>query len=113
MKFQDIPVNIITVRIKRSDNVEALQEQPVFSVEASLSRADEFEIRLRDAVVFVRPVAAVDIRRLNAELASGRSLLAQLENPAADGSIELGTAGNDFMHQPETVSFSGRKPLSG
>ena len=89
MKFQDIPVNIITVRIKRSDNVEALQEQPVFSVEASLSRADEFEIRLRDAVVFVRPVAAVDIRRLNAELASGRSLLAQLENPAADGSIEL------------------------
>ena len=47
MKFQDIPVNIITVRIKRSDNVEALQEQPVFSVEASLSRADEFEIRLR------------------------------------------------------------------
>ena len=70
MKFQDIPVNIITVRIKRSDNVEALQEQPVFSVEASLSRADEFEIRLRDAVVFVRPVAAVDIRRLNAELAS-------------------------------------------
>ena len=88
MKFQNIPVNIITVRIKRSDNVEALQEQPVFSVEASLSRADEFEIRLRDAVVFVRPVAAVDIRRLNAELASGRSLLAQLENPAADGSIE-------------------------
>ena len=48
MKFQDIPVNIITVRIKRSDNVEALQEQPVFSVEASLSRADEFEMGLQD-----------------------------------------------------------------
>ena len=89
MNFLDIPVNIMTVRIRRTDNGEALQEQPVFSVEASLSRADEFEIRVKDAVVFVRPVAAVDIRRLNAELASGCSLLAQLANPAVDGSIEL------------------------
>jgi hypothetical protein len=58
-------------------------------VEARSRHTDEFEIRLGDSVVFVRPVVAADIRLLNAELASGRSLLAQLASPAADGSIEL------------------------
>lgn len=89
MKFQDIPANILTVRIKRTDNGEALKEQPVFSVDANPSRMDEFEIRLKDAVAFVHPVVATDIRRLNAELASGRALLAQLASSAADGSVEL------------------------
>lgn len=89
MKFQDIPSNILSVRIKRSDNSEALRAQPVFSVNVRPSRVDEFEIHLKDAIVFVRPVVVPDIRRLNAELASGRALLAQLTNPAADGSIEL------------------------
>ncbi len=89
MKFQDIPANILTMRIQRTDNGEALQEQPVFSVDASLSREDEFEIRLKDKVVFVRPILVADIRRLNAELASGRALLAQLANRAADDSVEL------------------------
>lgn len=89
MKFHDIPANILTVRIKRTDCGEALKEQPVFSVDASPSRADEFAIRVKDAVVFVRPVVAGDIRRLNAELVSGSALLAQLANRAADGSVEL------------------------
>ena len=34
MKFQEIPTNILSVRIKRSDNGEALSEQPIFSVDA-------------------------------------------------------------------------------
>lgn len=90
MKFQDIPADILTIRVKRTDNAaEALQEQPVFSVDASLTRPDEFEIRLKDSVVFVEPVADTDVRRLNSELASGRDILAQLVNPAADESIEL------------------------
>lgn len=89
MKFHDIPANILTVRIMRTDKGKALEEQPVISVDASPSRADEFEIRVKDAVVFVLPVVAADIRRLNAELASGRALLAQLANRAADGSVEL------------------------
>lgn len=92
MNFQDIPACILSIRVKPTTKTPALQEQPVFSVEARLSRADEFEIRLRDSVVFVRPVVTADIRRLNAELASGRSLLAQLASPAADGSIELQVA---------------------
>jgi energy-coupling factor transporter ATP-binding protein EcfA2 len=90
MKFQDIPADILTIRIKRTGNiVVALQEQSVFSVEANPSHPDEFEIRLKDALVSVRPVATNDTRRLNADLASGRAMLAQLVNPAADGSIEL------------------------
>jgi hypothetical protein len=90
MKFQDIPADILTIRVKRTDNAAtALQEQPVFSVDASLTRPDEFEIRLKDSVVFVEPVVDTDVRRLNSELASGRAILAQLANPAADGSIEL------------------------
>ncbi len=90
MKFHDIPADILIIRVKRNGKAAvALQEQAVFSVEASSSHPDEFEIRLRDSLAFVRPVAVTDIRRLNAELASGRSLLAQLSNPAADGSIEL------------------------
>jgi len=90
MKFHNIPADILIIRVKRNDNAAvALQEQAVFSVEACSSPPDEFEIRLRDSLAFVRPVATTDIRRLNAELASGRALLAQLANPAADGSIEL------------------------
>lgn len=93
MKFHDIPADILIIRVKRNGNAAvALQEQAVFSIEACLSHPDEFEIRLRNSLVFVRPVAATDIRRLNAELASGRALLAQLANPAADDSIELQVA---------------------
>ena len=92
MNFQDIPACILSIRVKPTTKTPSLQEQPVFSVEARSSRADEFEIRLRDSVVFVRPVVTADIRRLNAELASGRTLLAQLASPAADGSIELQVA---------------------
>ena len=89
MNFQDIPARPLNIRVKPTTKIPALQEQPVFSVDIRLSRMDEFEIRLNDSVVFVRPVVAADIRLLNAELANGRALLAQLASPAADGSIEL------------------------
>jgi hypothetical protein len=90
MKFHDLPAETLSIRIKRTDNAtETLQEQPVFSIDASLIRPDEFEIRLKNSVVFVQPVASTDIRRLYSELASGRSLLAQLANPATDKSIDL------------------------
>lgn len=90
MKFQDIPANILTVRVRRTDNIsDALQEQPVFSVAASRTRLNEFEIRLKDSLVLAQPVLDADIRRLNSELSSDRAILAQLINPAADGSIEL------------------------
>jgi hypothetical protein len=90
MNFQDIPARILTVRVKPADN--ALQAQPVFSVDGSVTHQDEFEIRLKDSVVLVKPVVDADIRRLHSDLASGRAILAQLANPAADGSIELQVA---------------------
>jgi hypothetical protein len=91
MNFQDIPSNILTIRMKLTDSSAtlALKEQPVFSVEPNRTRPGEFEIRLRNSVVFAQPAAEADIRRLDLELASGRAMLAQLANPAADGSIEL------------------------
>jgi hypothetical protein len=93
MKFRDIPADILIIRVKRNgDPSETLQEQAVFSVETCLSHSDEFEIRLRNTLVIVRPTVGADVRRLNTELASGRALLAQLANPAADGSIELQVA---------------------
>lgn len=92
MNFHDIPACILSIRVKPIIKTPALQEQPVFSVETRLGRTDEFEIRLRDSVVFVRPVVTADIHLLDAKLASGRSLLAQLASPAADGSIELQVA---------------------
>jgi len=90
MNFRDIPADVLNIRVKQTDNASArLQEQPVLSVHASLTRHDEFEIRLKRSVVLVKPVVNNDIRRLNSELASGRAILAQLANPAVDGSIEL------------------------
>jgi len=90
MNFQDIPASILTFRVRRSDNIpDLLTEQPVFSVAASRTRLDEFEIRLKDSLVLAQPVIDADIRRLNSELSSDRAILAQLINRAADGSIEL------------------------
>jgi hypothetical protein len=93
MRFQEIPAEILIIRVERTDNAaQALQEQPVLSVAAKTSSLDEFEIRLMDFIVSAKPVIGADSRRLNSELASGRAILAQLANPAADGSIELQVA---------------------
>lgn len=90
MRFQDLPAKILTVRVVQADGSKpALQEQPVFSVEASQTHPGEFEIRLKDSVALVQPFINADTRRLNSELASGSAILAQLANPAADRSIEL------------------------
>lgn len=90
MKFQDIPTEILSIRVKPAAKVAgALCAQPVFSVVASPTRAGEFEACLKDAHVFVKPVLNADIQRLNAELAMGHAMLAQLANPASDESIEL------------------------
>jgi hypothetical protein len=90
MKFQDIPANIISARVKQTDgDGKLLKEQPVFSVEYNHLIAEAFDIRIKDSIVTVKPIAKTDFLRINSELASGRSILAQLENPASDGSIEL------------------------
>lgn len=90
MKFLDIPADILTVRVKRTDILsDYLKEQPVFSVSPCPIRPGEFEISLKDSAIFVKPTVDADIYRLGNELAIGRAMLVQLANPATDGSIEL------------------------
>ena len=94
MKFSDIPADILTVRVKRtdiihSDSDELLSEQPVFSVKTYPSRPDEFEVRLKERIIFVKPTSKANIHYLGNELAADRAMLAQFANPAQDGSIEL------------------------
>ena len=90
MKFNDIPAEIISIRVRPiGSDVAKLEAQPVMAVSACPARPGEFEIRAGDAMHYVKPVVHADIRRLGSELAAGRAMLAQLANPAADGSVEL------------------------
>ena len=90
MKFEDIPAQIMSIRVKSTDSPQKdLDEQPIQSVTAYQSRPGNFEIHLKDCVAFVEPTVKADIRRLDNELSQGHSYLAQLTNPAVDGSIEL------------------------
>lgn len=90
MKFQDIPTDILTIRVRPADHGSAdWRDQAVYSIESDLSRPDEFDLRLKNAMIAVQTVTLIDNRRLNSELAIGRAMLAQLANRAADGSMEL------------------------
>jgi len=90
MKFADIPSRVFACRVKRSDSgAEALPQGPVLSVDLCPTRPDEFALRVRDSLMFVRPVSDADTRFLNKELAGGRAALAYLGSPAADGSVEM------------------------
>jgi hypothetical protein len=90
MKFEDVPAEIISVRVKTTDTVLAeLKAQPVMSVSSCRVRPGEFELHLKDSITFIKPTIDADIHRLSNELASGRAMLAQLANPATNGSIEL------------------------
>lgn len=90
MRFTDIPAKIETYRIKRTDRSTApLAIGPVLSVAPCRTRPGEIELRVKEALIFVKPTTDVDTRRLMTDLASGSALLARLANPAADGSVEL------------------------
>jgi hypothetical protein len=90
MKFSELPLNKMTFRVKPTGSADgSLGEQPVFSAGPCLSRPGEFELALKDSVIFVKPTAEAETHKLGLELAGGRAMLAQLANPAVDGSIEL------------------------
>lgn len=93
MKFQDIPADILTIRVKPTGiSAAPLSEQAVFSIASCPIRPGEYEICLKDSTIFVKPTVGAEIRRLGSELASGRAMLAQLANPAMDRSVELQVA---------------------
>jgi hypothetical protein len=90
MKFNDLPADILSIRMKHPDDFSVpLEEQHVFNISLSMTRPGEFEVRLKESVVFLTPIRTAEIRRLGQELARGSSMLAQLANPAKNGSIEL------------------------
>ena len=90
MRFTEIPARMISIRIKRTDSFpKPLPEGPVVSIESCLTRPGELELCLKDRLIFVKPVSDADTRRLMRELAGGCAYLAQLTDPAADGSVEL------------------------
>lgn len=90
MKFTDIPARKLTLRIKQTDGTaHSLREGPIFSVLPCPTRPGEFELRVKDALLFAKPVSDADARRLAGELSTGHSILAQLANLAVDGSAEL------------------------
>ena len=90
MKFADLPTETITVRVKQT-NVPAkdLKEQSILGVEAHATRPGEFEVRLKESVVFVKPKKSEESNSLSRELSNGCAILAQFANPAKDESIEL------------------------
>ena len=93
MKFADIPARMLSFRVKSVDGpTGSPPEGPVLSVAPCSSRPGEFEVRLKDSLILVKPVSDADTRRLTTELAGGCAILAQFFNPAADGSVELHVA---------------------
>lgn len=129
MKFTDIPARTLTLRIKRTDGATgSLPEGPVFSVSPCPSRPGEFELRVKDAILFAKPVSDADVRRLTGELAAGCAILAQLANPAKDGSVELHAAffagdcrdmgavevgADEYVERTYAAITRSREPLSG
>jgi superfamily I DNA/RNA helicase len=89
MNFQDIPATILSIRVRPADRAAVVGDQPVFSIDASRTKAGHFDLRLKDRVLTAAAVLETDSRRLNAEFAWGRAMLARLADRAADGSIEL------------------------
>jgi len=129
MKFTDIPARKLSVRVKRTDHVAGSPpEGPVLTVEPCSTRPGEFELRVEKTLIYVKPVSDADARRLSGELASGSAVLAQLTNPAKDGSIELQTAffvgecremesvevgADEYVERTYASMTRAREPLTG
>jgi hypothetical protein len=95
MKFQDIPTEHLSVRLKSTDGspfegrfAGSASALPVARVVPN-EVPDTFDLALADSMVSVTPVNEADALRLNKELSTGRAMLAQLSNLAPDDSVEL------------------------
>jgi hypothetical protein len=95
MKFQDIPAELISVRLKSTDGspfegrfAGSTSALPVARVVPS-EAPNTFDLVLSDSIMSVTPTSESDAQRLNKELSAGRAMLAQLSSLAPDGSVEL------------------------
>jgi len=98
MRFDSIPADIVSIRVKPATPGFTMSNEtilPVLSISASFMESDVFDLRLKgknkdqDTVVSVCTVNAYEAKRLGDELLKGASHLAQICNPAADGSFDL------------------------
>jgi hypothetical protein len=95
MKFRDIPAQPLSVRVKSTDGspfedrfARSTSSLPVAHVVPN-EAPNTFDLALSDSMVSVTPTNEADAQRLNRELSTGRAMLAQLSDPARDGSVEL------------------------
>src|SRR5262245_53622385 len=95
MKFQDIPAEPFSVRVKSTDG-SSFEDRfaastPVLPVARIVPNEapGTFDLALSDSIVSVTSVSEADAQRLNSELSTGRAMLAQLSDLAQDGSVEL------------------------
>lgn len=90
MRFENIPADILSVRVKAvQDSYVFDSEVDVLNIASALMEPDVFELRLKDKVVQVKTVNRYDTKLLGDELLRGASHLVRLQNPAADGSVDL------------------------
>ena len=95
MKFQELPVESFTARVKSVDGSSlaelfdrSVAAVPIAHVAAS-EASDSFDLALADSWVSVTPIGESDAVRLIRELSIGRAMLAQISDLATDGSVEL------------------------
>jgi hypothetical protein len=95
MNFQDLPTPILALRVK-SVNGYSFGHHVNDESESSFVRAitpsdlqGVFDLSLHETIVPVRPIEENRVRQLNHELAMGRTLVAEITDLAADGSVEL------------------------
>ena len=95
MRFDDIPVEIFSVRIKSTDGSslgryfsDASPSRSVALVVPS-ETTGSFDIAVDGSMVTVAPTTDAGARRLNGQLSAGRAMLAQLSDLAMDDSAEL------------------------
>jgi superfamily I DNA/RNA helicase len=97
MKFQDLPVEILSIRVASTDG-SSLERHlagraSIDIIQVSPSEAEGiFDLALRDSMLSVTPTRQADSIRLTGEMRLGRAQLAQILNPASDGSVDLNIA---------------------
>ncbi len=94
MNFENLSAETIRLRVKPTNGAQLdthFQESTSPCITAIVPSAlpNVFDLVLATAIVPVSPIELKKVRQLNQLLGMGRALLAELADPAADGSAEL------------------------
>ncbi len=88
MKFEEISSPFLSLRVKPRNTSEKLRAGDVLSIKTTATRG-EFEIYTDETVTKITPTNPASVNSLAEVLSTGRAVLAQLTDPAPDGSAEL------------------------